>query len=109
MHWFFAKKEKEEIKPVPGPEHRPRSRYTRRSTARPVPKPRSKTLSKPRPLTRKAVPIGTLNQLKTQLKSQLNQMKQTTNKLRQANENRHDLLRFIRNGIPKPRAQQKNR
>jgi hypothetical protein len=112
MHWFFAKKDKnKEIKPIPGPEHRPRTRYTRRSTARPAPKPKTKTLSKPRPrpLTRKAVPVGTLNQLKTRLESQLREMKQSTNKLRQANENRHDLLRFIRNGIPKPRAQQKNR
>jgi hypothetical protein len=40
MHWFFAKKkEKEiEIKPIPGPVHRPRSRYTRRTTPRPAPK-----------------------------------------------------------------------
>jgi len=68
-------------------------------------------LSKPRarPLTRKAIPVGTLNQMKTRLESQLREMKQSTNKLRQANENRNDLLRFIRNGIPKPRAQQKNR
>jgi len=107
MHWFFAKKkEKEiEIKPIPGPVHRPRSRYTRRTTPRPAPK----TKPRPRPMTRKAIPIGTMNQVRTQFKTQLNRMKQSTNKLRQANENRHDLLRFMRNGIPKPRPQPKNK
>jgi hypothetical protein len=56
-------------------------------------------------MTLKAMPRMNRNKLIHRLSGQLQKMKNTTNRL----QNREDMRRFIENGIPQPRAQQKNK
>lgn len=109
MHWLFPKKmAKATTKAnVTAKATRPvRPRMSRISVPRPAPKTRTVT---PVRATRKAKPPPNSNSaMKLKLKKQLDEMKQMTNKLKQANENRQDLLRFTRNGIPQPRKQNPN-
>jgi hypothetical protein len=122
MHWLFPKKkekekdkekEKEKEKVIePKPIPRPRSRYTRRVTPRPAPKTKPTTLArpKPRPLTRKLTYGNPTSQFNRQLlNSQLNRMKNSTNRLRQAQENKNFMQRFVQTGFPKPRKQNPNK
>ncbi len=90
MHWFAKKtsktlKSKPKVKAV----YNPMIKHSR-----------SKTMAKPkpRPMTKKSVQW-------TQLNSQLQKMKNATNRL----QNKEDMRRFIENGIPQPRVQQKNK
>ena len=95
MHWLFPKKEKtREIKPIPGPQHR-RANYTRRATPRPAPK-KTKTVARPVP---KTVPNAVPNTQGLNLNRQLKEMKQATNKLRNAYEINHAKRLFARNGV----------
>jgi len=108
MHWFFAKKKTPIPVPAPKPAHKPRTKYNRISVPRPAPKTRSKSIARPRPrpLTRKARPsMGSFSSLR----SQLNDMKRVTNKLRQNTDNKEFMKRFIRNGFPKQRIQNPNK
>ncbi len=112
MHWLFPKKTAKATAKATTKQTRPaRPRLSRISVPRPAPKTRPKTRSNTpvRAVTRKAKPPSNSNSvMKLKLKKQLEEMKQMTNKLKQANENRHDLLRFTRNGIPQPRKQNPN-
>lgn len=100
MHWLFPKTAKATVRP----------RMSRISVPRPAPKTRPKTRTiTPVRATRKAKPPPNSNSvMKLKLKKHLEEMKQMTNKLKQANENRQDLIRFTRNGIPQPRKQNPN-
>ena len=115
MHWLFPKKEKtREIKPIPGPQHR-RANYTRRATPRPAPRPKTKTVARPKtkPVPNavpNAVPNTVPNTQGLNLNRQLKEMKQATNKLRNAYEINHAKMLFARNGVRHTfRAQQKNK
>ena len=107
MHWLFPKKTVKATTKANVTAARPaRPRLSRISVPRPAPKTRTNT---PVRATRKANPPPNSNSvMKLKLKKQLEEMKQMTNKLKQANENRQDLLRFTRNGIPQPRKQNPN-
>lgn len=109
MHWLFPKKT--EKANVTAKASRPvRPRLSRISVPRPAPKtrPKTRTITQVR-ATKKAKPPPNSNSvMKLKLKKQLDEMKQMTNKLKQANENRQDLIRFTRNGIPQPRKQNPN-
>jgi hypothetical protein len=56
-------------------------------------------------MTLKAMPRMNRNKLISRLSGQLQKMKNTTNRL----QNKEDMRRFIEQGIPQPRAQQKNK
>ena len=114
MHWLFPKKTAKATTKanVTTKATRPvRPRMSRISVPRPAPKtrPKTRTNTPVRAATRKAKPPPNRNSvMKLKLKKQIEEMKQMTNKLKQANENRHDLIRFTRNGIPQPRKQNPN-
>ena len=112
MHWLFPKKTAKANVTAKVTTTRPvRPRLYRISVPRPAPKtrPKTRTNTPVRAATRKANPPPNSNSvMKLKLKKQLEEMKQMTNKLKQANENRHDLIRFTRNGIPQPRKQNPN-
>ena len=112
MHWLFPKKNVSTVA-VHNPMHKYASKTVRPriTTVRPAPKTRSKSLARPRPrpMTLKAMPRMNRNKLIHRLSGQLQKMKNTTNKTRQLYQNKEDMRRFIENGIPQPRVQQKNK
>ena len=111
MNWLFPKTLDRPVKATAKATRPPRPRMSRISVPRPAPKtrPKTRTNTPVRAATRKAKPPPNRNSvMKLKLKKQIEEMKQMTNKLKQANENRHDLIRFTRNGIPQPRKQNPN-
>jgi len=105
MHWFFAKKKTSIPVSAPRPHvHKPRTRYNRISVPRPAPKTKSKSIARPRPrpLTRKVRPSASFNSLRTQL----NEMKRATNKMRQNADNRAMMENFRKKGIPEAEPEQ---
>ena len=111
MHWLFPKTLDRPVKATTKATRPVRPRMSRISVPRPAPKtrPKTRTNTPVRAATRKANPPPNRNSvMKLKLKKHLEEMKQMTNKLKQANENRQDLIRFTRNGIPQPRKQNPN-
>ncbi len=112
MHWLFPKKNVSIGKVVHNPliktANKTKTVKPRITTVRPAPKSRSKSLARPRPrpMTLKAMPRMNRNKLISRLSEQLQKMKNTANKTRQLFQNKEDMRRFIKNGMPQPRVQQ---
>ena len=106
MHWFAKKSIPRPVVKNPLIKYANKTLKTRSKSVRPAPKTRSKSLARPRPrlMTLKAMPRNRSN-LADRLSLQLKQMKNITNRL----QNKEDMRRFVEQGIPQPRPQQKNK